>query len=34
MDPRNTQAQAVYARSGYTKSGHDAKSLIMVKKLP
>lgn len=34
MDPRNTQAQAVYARSGYTKSGHDAKSLIMVKTLP
>lgn len=34
MDPRNTQAQTMYARSGYTKSGHDAKSLIMVKTLP
>ena len=31
MDPRNTQAQRVYARSGYSISGHDTRSLIMVK---
>lgn len=34
MDPRNNQAQGMYARAGYTMSGHDAKSLIMVKMLP
>lgn len=33
MDPRNTQAQNVYTRSGYSISGHDARSLIMVKAL-